>query len=107
MMFCEKCGSIMVLKGEGKKKYMACPKCNFKKKDVNEMKLSEKIEQKEKPDVEVVEEDVETHPVVDKECSKCGNGKAFFWTLQTRAGDEPETEFYKCTKCKHQWRENN
>ncbi len=106
MMFCKECGGIMMPKGDGKKKYMACTKCKFKDKEMEEMKFSEKVV-REKPDVAVVEHEVETHPIVNKECSKCGNDKAAFWSIQTRAGDEPETEFYKCTKCKHQWRENN
>ena len=33
------------------------------------------------------------------DCKKCGHEKAFFWTLQTRSSDEPETRFYKCVKC--------
>ena len=106
MDFCDECGSIMMLKGEGKKKYLACTRCKFKKKEVTEMKLSEEVIAEEK-EVEVVEGKVETHPKVKKECSKCKNSEAFFWSIQTRAGDEPETEFYKCTECNHQWRENN
>ena len=106
MMFCEKCGGLMVLKGEAKKRYLACTRCSFKKKEIKEMKFSEKVESKTKP-IEVIEKEVETSPILEKDCPKCGNDKAYFWTVQTRAGDEPETEFYKCTKCKHQWRENN
>jgi DNA-directed RNA polymerase subunit M len=30
---------------------------------------------------------------------------AYFWTQQTRGADEPETRFFKCTKCSHTWRE--
>ncbi|PIO07920.1 transcription factor S, partial [Candidatus Pacearchaeota archaeon CG10_big_fil_rev_8_21_14_0_10_35_219] len=30
---------------------------------------------------------------------------AYFWTMQTRAADESETKFYRCTKCDHTWRE--
>ena len=39
------------------------------------------------------------------ECEKCGNKEAFYWQIQTRAGDEPMTRFYRCTKCKETWRE--
>ena len=38
-------------------------------------------------------------------CKKCNNTKCYFWTVQTRAGDEAETKFFKCTKCGHTWRE--
>ena len=44
-------------------------------------------------------------PIVGEKCIKCGNDKAFFWTVQTRSGDEAETKFFKCTKCEYTWRE--
>ena len=53
----------------------------------------------------VLEEDTESHPLSDAECPKCGHNKAYFWLQQTRAGDEPETKFMKCEKCKHTWRD--
>ena len=31
--------------------------------------------------------------------------KSYFWMMQTRGSDEPETKFYKCEKCKHVWRD--
>ena len=62
------------------------------------------IEDKDK--IEVVDKTIEVNPKVDIECPKCSNMKAYFWTLQTRAADEAETRFYKCTKCSHRWRAN-
>lgn len=38
-------------------------------------------------------------PTVTEKCKMCGNDKAYFWTVQTRASDESETKFFKCTKC--------
>ncbi|RLG67435.1 MAG: transcription factor S, partial [Methanobacteriota archaeon] len=29
---------------------------------------------------------------------------AYFLPVQTRAGDEAETRFFECVKCKHRWR---
>jgi DNA-directed RNA polymerase subunit M len=41
-------------------------------------------------------------PIVkDEKCKKCGNEDSYFWTVQTRASDESETKFFKCTKCGH------
>jgi DNA-directed RNA polymerase subunit M len=54
--------------------------------------------------VEVVEKEVSIHPIVDEECPKCKNPKAYTWSQQMRAGDEPETIFYKCVECGYQWR---
>jgi DNA-directed RNA polymerase subunit M/transcription elongation factor TFIIS len=49
--------------------------------------LQEKIREKKK--VEVVEkDDYETLPKTEAECPKCGHKKAYYWLVQTRAGDE-------------------
>lgn len=46
----------------------------------------------------------ESHPTIKIDCEKCGNDEAVWWMLQTRSADEPTTQFYRCTKCKHTWR---
>jgi len=53
----------------------------------------------------VIPEEVETLPLTEADCDKCNHNKAYFWLIQTRASDEPETKFYKCEKCKHVWRD--
>ncbi len=55
----------------------------------------------------VDEKKTNTFPKVQIKCPKCKHKEAYFWTLQTRASDESETKFYKCsnTKCEHTWRE--
>ena len=50
------------------------------------------------------DEGEETHPTIKIECEKCGHGEAIWWMLQTRSADEPTTQFYRCTKCQHTWR---
>lgn len=102
MLFCPKCGSLLIPKKEKNKTVMICS-CGYKSEDSSSGKISEKVEQKKK--LEVIDKDVEVLPLVDEECPKCGHKKARFWTLQTRAGDEAETKFFKCEKCKHVWRE--
>ncbi len=83
-----------------------CSVCGTVKKLVSTVNLSEKVKKKEEKEVlDKNDASGEIHPVVDMECPECGHLKARFWTRQTRAGDEPETQFYKCEKCKHQWRE--
>ena len=100
MQFCPKCGAILILK----KKNYGCPRCTYATKDKIEMKTSEKIEEQQAIGV-VKEKDADTLPIVKEKCKKCGHEKAAFWTVQTRAGDEAETKFFKCTKCQHTWRE--
>lgn len=105
-MFCPKCGSILVPKKVENKKLLVCS-CGYKSKDTSQATIKETVIKKSK-EVEVIEkEDYETLPKVDIKCPKCGHKKAYFWTVQTRASDEPETKFMKCEKCKHTWRDYN
>ena len=104
-MFCPKCGSILLPKKEGSKKVFVCSQ-HGAVDNVEQKKMTD-VMAKGKPDVEVVEKEIETLPKTDAECEKCGHKTAYFWTLQTRAGDEPETKFLKCEKCKHTWRDYN
>ncbi len=100
--FCEKCGAILI----GKKgEEIKCPACGHITKSKSDIKLSEKIEVKEEKEIIPSNIGEDINPIADVECPKCGNKKAYYWTKQTRAGDEPETQFFKCTKCSHQWRD--
>ena len=83
------------------KNVMGCS-CGYTDKQSG--KLSEKYDHSKKT-VKVADENQETLPVTSEECSKCGNNKAYYWMVQTRAGDEPETKFLRCTKCRHTWRD--
>ena len=47
---------------------------------------------------------IEGLPSTNIECPKCQNNLAFWWMLQTRSADEATTQFYRCTKCSHTWR---
>ncbi len=101
-MFCPKCGSLLMPKKEEGKKIMACS-CGFKDKNAETNKIKEVVEKNR--EVEVVDEANETLPKTEAECSKCGHNEAYFWMIQTRASDEPETRFFRCGKCKYTWRE--
>lgn len=100
MQFCPKCGALLVKKT----KNFGCPRCNYASKDNSSMQTSEKIEE-HKGIAVVKEKNTEVHPIVTEDCKKCPNDKAYFWTVQTRASDEAETKFFKCTKCGNTTRE--
>ena len=99
MEFCPKCGAVLVQK----RKKDGCPRCNYSAKGRIKIKTSEKIGKKK--EIAVVKKDEEILPIIIETCKKCKNNKAYFWTVQTRSGDEAETKFFKCTKCEHTWRE--
>lgn len=101
-MFCPKCKSLLIPKRENDKTIFACS-CGYSSKNSEKMKITENI--KKEKEVEVVDEAIETLPITKEECPKCGNGEAYYWLIQTRSGDEAETKFLKCKKCKHTWRD--
>ena len=100
MEFCPKCGAILIQK----RKNAGCARCNYSSKTKADLSTSEKLEEKQKVAV-VTEKDAKILPVVKEACKKCDNKDSYFWTVQTRSGDEAETKFFKCTKCEHTWRE--
>ncbi|SRR3989344_7439076 len=103
MKFCPKCGAVLVQKT----KNFGCPRCNYSTKEKVKINATEKIS--EKKEVAVIKKDKgnQTLPVTAATCKKCKNNEAYFWTIQTRAGDEAETKFFRCTnqKCEYTWRE--
>lgn len=100
MQFCPKCGAVLIQK----KKLFACPKCSYTTNEKVKIVSTEKLSKKEAIEV-LHEKDTNIWPVVAETCPKCGNPKAYYFTAQMRAGDEAETRFLKCVKCKHIWRE--
>jgi DNA-directed RNA polymerase subunit M len=96
MQFCPKCGSVIIGKN--------CARCDYVTEE--EVKLETSQEIIAKKEIAVVSEgENEVFPIIEMICIKCKNNEAYFWTKQTRSSDEAETKFYKCTACKHTWRD--
>lgn len=104
MLFCPRCKAILYPKKTttGKTK-MAC-NCGYSTKEKEKLILKEKITVDKKDKITIVDKEIKTDPKIKITCPKCGHEEAYYWLLQTRAADEPETTFYKCVKCSHQWR---
>ncbi len=102
MKFCPKCGSLLKPKEKKGKKLLVCS-CGYTNKKAKIESMKEKIKQEEGMDV--IDEDNVSLPKTETECPECGHEEAYYWLQQTRAGDEPETKFLKCTECKNVWRE--
>ena len=72
-----------------------------KKKKENKKETKEELS---KLNIVEGDEGKETLSTIKIDCEKCGNNEAVWWMLQTRSADEPTTQFYRCTKCRHTWR---
>lgn len=104
-MFCPKCGSMLRPKIVNDKKVMACS-CGYRADSkVGTTLTVDKKKTEVKADFDASGEEQSIHSKINEECPKCKNTEAYTWSQQMRAGDEPETIFFKCTKCQHTWRE--
>lgn len=105
MDFCNKCGSVLVMKEDKGKQILVCRKCGNKKQHFKHMAIIEKQQKKPLDDVVVVDRSEETLPTTKAPCPKCSHTEAAWWVRQMRSADEPPTVFYRCTRCRHSWRE--
>jgi DNA-directed RNA polymerase subunit M len=111
MEFCPECGCrLEPRKGEGSI-MLVCAKCGYVKQAANnrgQAKVVKVIQPKSQPFMTVISEEeqkIKTMPTIRMECEKCGNNTVYVWQVQTRGGDEGSTQFMRCTKCGHTFRE--
>jgi len=104
-LFCPKCGSLLKSLKKDNINVISCS-CGYTEKGTEEIQITEKGKPKGKEEeLAIVEKEEEVYPIVKANCPKCRHKEAYTWSVQTRSADEPETKFFKCTKCKHTWRE--
>ena len=102
MKFCPTCEVRLKKSDSGLK----CSKCGYAEGDsVDTKKIKEEDETVSEFNVLDENEGKEALPSIKIDCEKCGNDEAVWWMLQTRSADEPTTQFYRCTKCSHTWRD--
>ena len=106
IMFCPSCKTLLRPEKNDDEDVLRCPNCGFEKPIANENRVKPKRVLEDDLKEVPVFEDLDTMPVDDTVlCPKCGNKGAYWHLRQTRAADEATTRFYRCTKCKHTWRE--
>ena len=108
MEFCPVCGSVLIPATVKGKRVLKCRECGYVKDEnpsAAHYRVTEAISRSPLDKVAVIDVDVSTLPVVVYRCEACGNDKAYVYEVQTRAGDDPATRFYICTKCRKVYRE--
>ena len=100
MKFCPNCEVKLKNDDSG----LQCPKCDYVER--KQITKPNNVVQEYESQFNVLSqnETVETLPTIKIEREKCGNDEAVWWMLQTRSADEPTTQFYRCSKCRHTWR---
>ena len=105
MEFCPKCEVRLKKNDDG---LLSCRKCDYVKEKTDKS-TKEKPEETNSEFLVMGEDDMNIvkglESTVKIDCDKCHNQEGVWWTFQTRSGDEPETKFYRCTKCNYTWRD--
>ena len=107
MEFCDDCGGMLVSENQEGDKVMKCRSCGKIADDTDEddYKVTEEKEEDPMDRLNVNDGSEESiRPTTQRECPQCSENsndkkEHEWWMEQTRASDEPETRFYKCTEC--------
>ncbi len=110
--FCPKCGRIMYPeRGEGRLKFVCrfCGTTLEAGEGEEAYRINVRVRHSPTEKIAVIREGEQASGLQvvkgSVSCPKCGNDEAYFWMMQTRSADEPMTRFYRCTRCRHTWRE--
>ena len=97
----------MTVKKKRKRSFLVCTKCSKEKPLKREKLVITKALLTPKKEIVIMKKGDEAIdlPKTRVICPKCENREAYWWMQQTRSADETPTQFFKCTQCKHVWRE--
>lgn len=114
MIFCPNCGTKLALvqdkQAANSPLQYQCSKCGYRNCNplgIHEHEMMPRKSDTLKESIVVFDEkelELRTMSTHRTECPKCHNDLAYVWQVQTRAGDEGSTQFFRCTKCSHTWR---
>jgi len=109
LRFCPKCGGLLVPSRDEKGNIvLKCNRCGYveKSKEGYGARIRSEIKHTVHEKTIIVEKEIPPAlPTTKILCPRCGHNVAYYWMIQTRAGDEPPTRFFKCVKCGYVWRE--
>lgn len=109
MEFCPTCGTrLQELEKKGVTGLLACLKCGYNRDYEQKAPYAKPLKTKEGIiTIDREKQKLRTLPTVNINCSRCGNRRAYAWQIQTREIDRSSTQFFRCTKCGHTFREES
>ena len=109
MEFCQRC-STRLKSARNNPNILACSRCGYEKAEKESSPSLTVRGQTLKEGIVVIDQDVaglRVLPTVNVECPKCDSKRAHYWTIDI--GDEEEAmievQVFRCTGCRHTWRE--
>ena len=92
----------MILRRTKDGSVFVCTACKCQKESTSPPLKKKVVAKKKREPIVVIgkeEQQINTNPTAKVPCPKCENNMAYTWQVQTRAGDEGATQFFRCTKC--------
>ncbi|CAK0866845.1 unnamed protein product [Prorocentrum cordatum] len=106
--FCPSCANLLVIDvGVGRSGGVAfrCRTCPYVYKVEEKLADKQVLPRRRVDDILGGEEAWKDVDTTEEQCPRCGHHKAYVKQLQTRSADEPMTNFFRCTKCSHNWKD--
>jgi len=114
MDFCPDCETKMIhLKKKQARTVtliLSCPKCGYTKKSARPNTVIRKANNSLVENLIIIEKKEQkfrTAPTFAIGCPKCGNNRAYGWTLHLGSLEQSSTQFYRCTRCNYTYRETS
>jgi DNA-directed RNA polymerase subunit M len=111
--FCPDCGTRMIRSKEVLARTITliflCPKCGNKKEYTPSNSFIPKIVNHPKKNMVIIgkkEQRLRTEPIIRINCPSCGNKTSFTWMVHGRS-EQSSTQFFRCTKCNHTFRDSS
>ena len=112
MEFCPNCNTKMIpLKKKQVKTVtliMLCPKCGNEKTFTRPNTFITKVRIYPRENLVILgkkEQKYRRTPKFKVYCPKCGNDRAYGWVVHLGSLEQSSTQFYRCTKCNHTFRD--
>ena len=89
---------------------LSCPKCGYEKKATRPNSFIKQIDNRSRENLVIIgkkEQRFRSTPIFAFNCPKCGNNRAYGWSLYLGSLEQSSTQFYRCTNCNFTQRDSS